>query len=217
MAYDEAQTSQTSVRIKRASAAPPRWRQSSRRRPPTTTATPAEPCPVAAMAAEAAAVLRLKRQLHPSSADADAALIEALEAPDDFVRTGEMKESLWDRLKAIEGLASHRRAASLKGALFQLYLAASSGQNPGGLLVTRLCPADEKALEQNDRRIVRLHYAAIAYLEQQVPDDDLRELRRWYFTPLYDVERACDQGLHDRAALLQEAERQQRTPREIPS
>jgi hypothetical protein len=217
MAYDQAQTPETSPQHQAAATKPPRWRQPSRRRSPAAAVTSAaEACPVAMMAAETAAVLRLKRQLRPGSADADTVLITALEAPDDFVRPSEMTDALWDRLKAIEDLASHRRAASLKGALFQLYLAASARQNPGGLLRTRLSGEDERELERNDRRVVRLHYAAIAYLERQVQDDDLQELRRWYFAPFYDVQQACDRGLHDRAALLEEAHRRPITPIENP-
>jgi hypothetical protein len=213
MAYDEAQTTQIPSRSKAAKS--PRWRQpSSRRSPPISTTRPTEACPVAMLATEAAAVLRLKRQLRANGPDADTALITALDTPDDFVRSSEMTEALWDRLKAIEGLASHRRADSLKGALFQLYLAASASQNPGGLLRTRLSKEDEGALEQNDRRVIRLHYAAITFLETQVRDDDLQELRRWYFTPLYDVEHACDRGLHDREALLRDARQQPTTPTE---
>ena len=165
-----------------------------------------ETCPVAALAEEAAAVLRLNRTLREEAADHDVELFKALEAPDDYVRPSEMKEALFDRLKAISELASHRRARSLKGALFQLYLAASHSQNPGGLLRTRLSAGDQQALDRNDRRINRLHYGAIAHLEPLSPDEDLIEMRSWYFTPIYDVHHTCDHAMAGRDSLIAEVQ-----------
>lgn len=184
-------------------AVAPRWR---RGRANVNHALPqSEPCPMAALASEAAKVLTLMRALRDTPAQHDAALVEALEQPLDFTRPSEMRDALLDRLKAIESLASHRRATSMKGALFQLYLAANEGRNPGGLLETSLSLRDERRLERNSRMVLRLHYGAISHLESMGVDDDLLEVRRWYFEPVNDVHRVCDRAINDRAGLIAEA------------
>ena len=165
-----------------------------------------ETCPVAELAAEAATMLRLQQALHPDRPDADAALIVALDAPDDHIRANEMKSAASERLQAIADIASHRRAASLKGAVFQLYLAANAAEHPQGLIVTRLSVHDERELERNDAKVRRLHHAALAHLEAGVMDDDLRILRGWCFPETYDMHRTCERAIHDRDALRAEAE-----------
>lgn len=174
-------------------------------RPSFKSAQMSKACLVAALAEEAAAVLRLNRSLRCERADHDAELVEALEGPDDYVRPGEMTEALFDRLHAIADLASHRRAQSMKGVLFQLYLAGSGSQNPAGLLRTTLGAGDARALEENDRKVSRLHHGAIAHLEELVLDDDLIEVRNWYFTPKYDVHHTCERAIQARDGLVAEA------------
>ena len=196
----------TTTRSRKPIPAKPRWR-------PTGTRSAAqqrgasmqglETCPVASLAEEAAAVLSLNRALREEAADHDVELFGALKAPDDYVRPSEMKEALFDRLKAISELASHRRARSLKGALFQLYLAASHSQNPGGLLRTHLNAGDQQALDRNARR---LHYGAIAHLEPLALDEDLIEIRSWYFAPTYDVHHTCDRAMTGRDSLIAEVQ-----------
>jgi hypothetical protein len=191
-----------------APARPTRWRKPTASRPAIvrTSATDREICPVAELAAEAATVIRLQQALQPNRPDGDAALIAALDAPDDYVRADEMKSTAFERLQAIAEIASHRRAASLKGTVFQLYLAANAAEHPQGLIVTRLSVHDERELDRNDAKVRRLHHAAIAHLEAGVMDDDLRTLRSWYFSEAYDLHRTCERAIHDRDALRTEAQ-----------
>ena len=75
----------------------PHWRPTRARgalRQPAASMQGRETCPVASLAEEAAAVLRLNRALREEAADHDVELFKALEAPDDYVRPSEMKEAI---------------------------------------------------------------------------------------------------------------------------
>lgn len=168
-------------------------------------------CIVTNLACEAAAVLRLKLRLDPDDTAADHDLIDALESPDDYLRPEEMRRALHERLRAIEHLASHRRPTSTKGALFQLYLAANAAQCTMGMLRTKLQAGETLAVERNERKMLQLHHAAIAILEQQAWDDDLEALRAWYLPQIYDVVAACERALLDRDGLIADASARPRT------
>jgi hypothetical protein len=173
--------------------APPAWPKKALRASAAKAAV-RDDCAVLELAREAAAVMRLERALNQHEVG-DKALFDALQHPDDFLRPSDMWPTLHDRLHAIEALASHRRATSLKGALFQLYLAASESQNTPGLFVSM--PAnDEETLNTRDRKVANLHYAAIAQLEAMAgPDEDLALLRSRYFPALYDAHAGCERAL----------------------
>ncbi len=168
-------------------------------------------CPVEALACEAASLLRMKRALEPDEAGADQELIDALESPDDYVRPDELSRALYTQVRAIETLAAHRRPTSRKGALFQLYLAASAAQCPMGVLRTKLQPSEAHDVQTNERRVLQLHHAAIAFLETEGWDADMEVLRTWYLPPIYDVMAACERARADRAGLIADALAQPRT------
>lgn len=154
-----------------------------------------------ALACEAAAALRLRRQLGERCPTRDRELIDALDEPEG-VSSIMLREEADDRLKALEEMACHRRATSAKGALFQTYLAAHHSLDPRAMIGTRLTASEDRELADSNRRISRLHYNVVGYLELLVMDDDLDELRRWYWTPAYDTQPVCDRAMNDRKGLI---------------
>jgi hypothetical protein len=114
----------------------------------------------------------------------------------------EIEAGLWRRRDAINELASHRRASSIKGALFQICLAADAmltlaGDPPrhkrtSGELRSVTTPADTSA---------RLHYSAISLLEDVVGDGELDEVRRIVLAPSFDVLDHCDRMVAGRRGL----------------
>jgi hypothetical protein len=149
--------------------------------------------------------LRLRAALNSGEATANQELISALEHPDDFIRADELRAELWERLRAVAALASHRRPTSMKGVLFQLYVAASESQASSGLIAGNIPPCDKFDLEKRDRKVERLHRAAVSHLETLAMDDDLAVLREHWLTHLYDAHAACERVINDPQGLIAEA------------
>jgi hypothetical protein len=150
-------------------------------------------CPVAALAEEAAALRRLILRLRVDSPTADQALIDRLLGSDDVAALGEMV-TCHQRMDAVMSLASHRRAASAKGALFQLYLAAYKLLELGDTVrLGNMRGDDRDRFEEWREEVRRLFYSALGELETATLDDDLRLLRSWSLPPEFDVLKASDQ------------------------
>jgi hypothetical protein len=183
----------------------PRWRNA--RHAIASLAAPERqpPCPVAQMAEEAAQLLRLRIALGSGEdQQPDDELVEALKNPDYSVRADCLHRDLFERLRALKSVAGHRRPTSIKGVLFQLYVAAEYAQGTDGYLVTRLSAKDEQVLEGRDRQIERLNRAAIAQLESLFMDDDLAVLRDHYLPQRFDVYATCERAMRDRSGLIAE-------------
>lgn len=162
-------------------------------------------CPLGQLATEAARLIRLQKALDADDGQGDPELLEALAKPDDFIRSSELRTEAQEHLHAIVRLAEHSRPVSLKGALFQLYLAAEKAQATDGYICSKLSSKDENALARRDRAIERLHRAALAQLETLVMDDDLLLLREHWLPRLYDAHAGCERAMDDRAGLVAEA------------
>lgn len=192
-----------------APATPParqRWRRPAPGKPAQRQAL-AVACEVEQMAVEAAQILRTRRWLH-EGADCDVELVAALDALEAGPSADELHQALIERQRGLEENAGHRRATSIKGALFQLYLAASRSQYPQGHLLTKLTPHEDRILAANDRNVGRLHQSAVGFLETLAWDDDLAQLRAWYCAKTSDLGAACDLAMTDRERLLAEARAQ---------
>lgn len=162
-------------------------------------------CPVADLACEGARLLRLHAALDADEVTADQELLTALTHPDDFVRPDELRTELSERIRAVAALAAHRRPTSLKGAIFQLYVAASEAQATSGMLSTKISFGEQYNLQKRDRKIERLHRSALAHLETLAMDDDLAILREHWFTHLYDAHAGCERAMHDPKGLIADA------------
>lgn len=202
-------------RIAQQLAAPTRqktWRAPAKTRALRPAERPATSCDLEAMAVEAAGLLRLRRTLSGPAADAE--LLAALANQNEGPYRSEMAEALDDRLRAIEDRATHLRARSVKGALFQLYLAAELSAYPQGHLLTQLEKRDEEVLARNNRATSRLQYSALAHLETMVWDEDLAELRAWRLPRHSDIHAACELAAADRDALVVQAKARAYVPEE---
>ncbi|RRN63492.1 hypothetical protein [Caulobacter sp. 602-1] len=161
------------------------------------------PCPVADLAAEAAGILRAMKALgHTELRDADTRDLEATDFPlyREFEASLEgpsaeyVGKSLFTRLYAVKKTATHRRATSLKGALFQLYLSGNlAGYVSGSLVETKDNSRDMKTILETEETCERLLHSAIAALQPLVADDeDLAIIRPWFFDPGSDANRITD-------------------------
>jgi hypothetical protein len=130
--------------------------------------------------------------------------MEAFKSPDYSLRAECLHRDLFERLRALKSVAGHRRPTSIKGVLFQLYLAAEYARGTDGYLVTKLAGAEEQLLERRDRQIERLNRAAITHLESLFMDDDLAVLRDHYLPRRFDVHVTCERAIRDRAGLIAE-------------
>jgi hypothetical protein len=176
-------------------------RRPTRPLPAATVVRPIEGCPVAVLAAEAAAIRLLKLRLWDQSPQADQALIDKLQGSDDTITVSELTEECHERLEAITEMTSHRRAKSTKGALFQLYAVADRITSVDDVLSISCLPKHERdEFESWRNQVRRLVYSAAAQLEATAIDDDLRLLRKWMLPPEYDVSVALDQILRAPAA-----------------
>lgn len=156
----------------------------------TTSPVDASTCPVAALAEDAAATRRLFVRLSEKRSEADRKLIQRLDARDDGVTTGELLDACTVRLHAAHDMASHRRAASTKGALFQLIVLADLLTGLDDQVVPRstLPARTVSRLDAWREEARRLLYSATAYLEGQAASDaDLDLLRAMWRRPEYDV------------------------------
>jgi hypothetical protein len=145
---------------------------------------PAQSCPVAALAAEAAQIVRAiyaatdskARQYLPAAAVEMPDLgylfdVEAGPTPE------KVRQKLRDRVESIAQFAQFRRATSLKGALFQLYLI---GREVICLDADiKLDTHESMQLRKIGDRCEDLLYSALQPLETD--DDDLRLLRVWFY------------------------------------
>lgn len=190
------------------------WKSRPRRAPAAPQLQAPPPCEVATLASELAAILRLQQALGGSEEPHDADLVEALESPDDFLRPSDMLQALRERQKAVEKIAVHRRPTSMKGVLFQLYLAACEAQCTDGMLLTKLASDEEVRLQKRDHTVEMLHRGAIAHLEFQYMDEDLTLIRKRYFPALYDAHQGCELAMRDGARLIAEAKAAPSTWRE---
>jgi hypothetical protein len=155
-------------------------------------------CPVAALATEAAAVRRLMRRLRERSPHADPDLIARLEAGDDTVSIDELRDACFERLAAITEVASHRRARSAKGAVFQLYVMADRLTGLDDVLtLDAMTKRDKDKFEEWRTEVRRLAYSAATQIEETADDDDLHVLRDWMLSPQYDVLAKFDGLLND--------------------
>jgi hypothetical protein len=140
-------------------------------------------CPVAALAAEAA---QLVRALHAIAGSNNFLPKVALNVPaldhlfdnDTGPTLACVQANLRKRLNAIGEFAQFRRAKSIKGALFQLYVAGNDA----------VCIDDEifvegenhRKLRQTGNRLEDLLFSALGALDGG-SDDDLHWLRSWFF------------------------------------
>jgi len=184
----------------------PQWRKARGTRHPLARQALEAPCPVAKLAGEAAQLLRLRIALgaEDDQQQSDGELVEAFNNPNESLRADCLQRNLFERLRALRSFAGHCRPTSIKGALFQLYVAAEYAQATDGYLSSNLSGMDEQLLGRRDRQIERLHRAAITHLESLFMDDDLAVLRDHYLPQRFDVHATCQRAIHDRRGLIAE-------------
>lgn len=170
-------------------------------------------CPVAQLATEAASILRAMKALgHSELRDPDTegleesafALYQEFESDSEGPTALFVSRSLFKRLYAVKAAAKFRRANSLKGALFQLYLSGNIAANVSGALIdTKEHSRDLDAIREAEETCDRLLHSAIAALQPLVADDDdLTIVRRWFFDPRFDPIRITDLAI-EKAATTQ--------------
>jgi hypothetical protein len=139
----------------------------------STTNHNARPCPVAELAAEAAAAIRLHRALR---SDPDAMMTTG-----DAPSAEQMVDTLLERIEALATLAAQRQARSPTGALYQVLVAINEAEEA----LSEVSPECRGSQELRparfaQRRIARLLYSAIYQAGEDELGDDLRTLRDWY-------------------------------------
>uniref|UniRef100_B0T6I9 Uncharacterized protein n=1 Tax=Caulobacter sp. (strain K31) TaxID=366602 RepID=B0T6I9_CAUSK len=160
-------------------------------------------CPVADLAREAADILRaMKAMGHSELRDPDTEDLDAKDFPlfrqFDAAPTGPSAEyvakSLFKRLYAVKDAATFRRATSVKGALFQLYLSGNiAGYVSGALVDVGEDSKDMRTILKGEETCERLLQSAVAALQPMVGDDqDLAIIRRWFFDTGLDPLRITD-------------------------
>lgn len=170
-------------------------------------------CPVADLATEAGGILRAMKALghselrDPGAEDlerADFPLYREFEASLNGPSADYVSKSLFERLYAIKAAATYRRASSVKGALFQLYLSGNiAGYVSGSLVETKDESKDMKIILDSEQTCERLLHSAIAALQPLVADDpDLPIIRRWFFDTWSDPNRITDLAM-ERAKTMQ--------------
>lgn len=170
------------------------------------------PCPVADLAVEAASILRaMKAMGHSELRDPETEDLELGDFPlyreFDASPTGPSAEyvtkALFTRLYAVKNTVPHRRATSIKGALFQLYLSGSlAGYVSGSLIDTKQNSRDMTTIVENEETCERLLHSAIAALQPMVEgDEDLAIIRRWFFNPWAEANTITDLAMTRAAAL----------------
>lgn len=164
-------------------------------------------CEVERLAVEAANVLQTSDMLSERP-EGDRDLVGLLESLLDGPWPRDLREGLSDRLAAIENMATHRAAKSVKGALFQLYLSTSQTADPRGNISQKLAPADQLRLDKIERSATRLQHSAITHLETLAWDQDLACLRAWYFHRRWDIRARCDLAIENPAKLRADAQAQ---------
>lgn len=171
------------------------------------------PCPVAELAGEAAGILRAMKALgHTELRDVDTRDLEMIDFPlyREFEASSEgpsveyATKALFTRLYAVKKTATYRRATSVKGALFQLYLSGNlAGYVSGSLSETKENSRDMKTILETEETCERLLHSAIAALQPMVADDeDLAIIRRWFFDPQSDANRITDMAMERVSALM---------------
>jgi hypothetical protein len=149
-------------------------------------------CPVADLAREAGSILRAMKALghtelrDPDTEDLDTSdfpLFREFEASPNGPSAEHVGKSLFKRLYAVKDAATFRRATSIKGALFQLYLSGNiAGYVSGALVEIGENSKDMKTILKGEETCERLLQSAIAALQPMVADDqDLAIIRRWFF------------------------------------
>ena len=127
-------------------------------------------CPAADMAVQAGHLIRLLSQKADASSITQA--LKSGEGP----QLADIDRLLRSKLTAIEGMAPFVRATSIKGALFQIYLAESTACDLHGRVEDS---RDGRASDYHEQ-ICRLSRSAAAALEAEHDDDDLKAIRSWY-------------------------------------
>jgi hypothetical protein len=149
-------------------------------------------CPVADLAREAGSILRAMKAMghtelrDPDTEDLDTSdfpLFREFEAAQNGPSAEYVAKSLFRRLYTVKDAATFRRATSVKGALFQLYLSGNiAGYVSGTLIETREGSKDMKTIIDGEQTCERLLQSAITALQPMVADDqDLAIIRRWFF------------------------------------
>jgi hypothetical protein len=140
-------------------------------------------CPVAALAAEAAQIVRALYALAPPDsplceASAKVPALANLFEGDSGPTLEVVQSNLRKRLYGVAKFAQFRDAKSIKGALFHLYLAGNEAICIDG----EIFDAGEnlRKLKGIGERLENLLYSAIGMFDDG-QDDDLRVLRSWFY------------------------------------
>lgn len=158
-------------------------------------------CPVEALAEDAAAHLRLNYRLLDNHPAADHRLIQHLDDRISGAARSDLLDACSARQSALCDLAGQRRAASAKGAIFQLYVVAARLTDLDDVVCRDQIPAHViRNLDAWREEIRRLLYSATSYVEQAGEDADLRLLRGSMLPPEFDVAAELEQLARAEAA-----------------
>jgi len=144
-------------------------------------------CPVAVLAVEAAALVRAWYALtdpeyHDVPPPAPVPDLRGRYAEEGGPTNSAVLSEITDRLHAIRDFAAVRTARSIKGAAFQLYLAANTSVFIAGELRTRDIPGPELAIIHDiERRADKLLFSACAVIDNYA-DEDLAWLRAYFYS-----------------------------------
>jgi hypothetical protein len=148
------------------------------------------PCPVAALAAETAALLRAAGVWK-----GDYWKCNSQPADEGGISTEYLRSITGQRRDAIAAYAPHLTATSPKGALFQIYLAASRLDYLVEAGAADRKPRDAARAKDEQTTIFRGLRNAARFLEAEHDDDDLRTIREWYFDAELTVDSIIAEGM----------------------